>query len=197
MPKEFNALKIASGGASQMLRVRAQEVRYGTKFIDQQAEPNKANIARSMKALKRRGLVRAQNANIESLSGEQMLALEVLGALGCSVSQADKDFSLLNQRDVSLLQNSRIDNNRALAAIRNSPVSAMRNFPNRYDPFYEPDPAMTLNRRRAYENRRQIRDSSNVVNLISDLTALNLDLIKNSPDKILKQYRDERWEPIR
>jgi hypothetical protein len=187
MAKEFNALKVTSGGASQMLRNQANKVNYGTAFIDRNANPNKANIAIGSKILQQQKIVSPQSQDINTMEGEKMIAKNILSGIGCSIIKGPKkNFSLLNDRKVSLLKNPNIDNNRSLLKVKNSLVLAKNNFPNQNDPIFQPDPNFTINQMKNIVQQEE--EQTQVVTLISDITALNTAAAAQGASTQLKQF---------
>ena len=139
MAKEFNALRISTGGASQMVRNQADQINYGNAFISRNEDPNKANVALSSRIFEQQNIISSPSQNIQTKEGERRMAKDILSGIGCSIIKGPtKNFSLLNTRNVSLLKNPNIDNNKSLLHVQNSLVLAKNNFPNQADPIFQP-----------------------------------------------------------
>tara|TARA_R110000824_G_scaffold45728_4_gene132075 strand:+ start:13193 stop:13798 length:606 start_codon:yes stop_codon:yes gene_type:complete len=187
MAKEFNALKITSGGASQMIRNQANKVNYGSNLIDRSVDPNKANIAIGSKMLQQQNIISSPSQDINTVEGEKMIARDILSGIGCSIIKGPKkNFSLLNDRQTSLLKNPNIDNNRSLFKVKNSLVLAKNNFPSQDDPIFQPDPNFTINQMKNITQQEE--GQTQVVTLISDVTALNTAAAAQGATTQLKQF---------
>jgi len=77
--------------------------------------------------------------NSKTKPTSSQLSAAYLYALGCTISSEEIDYSLLDDCRTENIENENIDQSKEMTRITPTQISAINNFPNTDDPFYELD----------------------------------------------------------